>query len=107
MKGKLIWLVLLVAFLLRFISLTKFPAGFNADEASFGYDAYSILHTGRDQWGTFMPIVLKSFGDYKSPVYSYLAIPSVAIFGLSVFCNKTSKRNNRNFSSPRSLSISY
>ena len=62
--------------------------GFNADEASFGFDAYSILRTGRDQWGNTLPIVLKSFGDYKSPVYSYLAIPSVAAFGLSVFATR-------------------
>lgn len=88
MKGKLIWIVVIVAFLIRFVSLTSFPAGFNADEASFGYDAYSLMHTGRDQWGTFLPIVLKSFGDYKAPVYSYLAIPSIAAFGLNVFSTR-------------------
>lgn len=78
-------LILLLALLLRTFALTQYPAGFNADEASFGYDAYSILRTGRDQWGSFMPLVLKSFGDYKSPLLSYLLIPSVAVFGLSVF----------------------
>jgi 4-amino-4-deoxy-L-arabinose transferase-like glycosyltransferase len=81
-------LILILAFVLRFLSLTNFPVGFNADEASFGYDAYSILHTGRDQWGNFFPTVLKSFGDYKSPLYSYLAIPTVAIFGLNVFATR-------------------
>lgn len=80
--------IIIFAFFLRFLNLSKFPVGFNADEASFGYDAYSILQTGKDQWGNFMPIVLKSFGDYKSPVYSYLAIPSVAIFGLTVFATR-------------------
>lgn len=74
--------------MIRFISLANFPSGFNADEASFGYDAYSILHTGHDQWGGFLPIVLKSFGDYKAPVYSYLAIPSIAAFGLNVFSTR-------------------
>ncbi len=77
--------VLVIAFLFRFIHLTEYPAGFNADEASFGYDAYSIFTTGADQWGTFLPLTLKSFGDYKSPLYSYLTVPSVGIFGLSVF----------------------
>jgi 4-amino-4-deoxy-L-arabinose transferase-like glycosyltransferase len=81
-------IILFLAFLLRFISVGSFPVGFNADEASNGYDAYSILRTGRDQWGNTLPIVLKSFGDYKSPVYSYLAIPSVAVFGLSVFATR-------------------
>ena len=88
MKGKLIWVILGLAFLFRFVAVANFPVGFNADEASFGYDAYSILHTGRDQWGTFLPIVLKSFGDFKSPVYVYLTVPSVAIFGLSVFATR-------------------
>lgn len=78
-------LILILAFLLRFVNLTSYPVGFNADEASFGYDAYSILKTGRDQWGNFFPLTLKSFGDYKAPLYSYLAIPFVAIFGLSEF----------------------
>lgn len=85
MKKALICVILALSFVLRVASVTQFPAGFNADEASFGYDAYSILHTGRDQWGNVLPIVLKSFGDYKSPIYSYLAIPSVVIFGLNVF----------------------
>jgi 4-amino-4-deoxy-L-arabinose transferase-like glycosyltransferase len=84
MKGKVIWVILILAFVLRFVSVTKFPVGFNADEASFGYDAYSILQTGRDQWGNVMPLVLKSFGDYKSPLYSYISMPFVAIFGLNI-----------------------
>lgn len=88
MKGKLIWVILAVAFLFRFVALTNFPTGFNADEASFGYDAYSILSTGSDQWGNVLPIVLKSFGDYKSPAYSYLAVPGVAVFGLNVFATR-------------------
>lgn len=81
------WLfaVLLLAFLFRYIGLTTYPKGFNADEASFGYDAYSILLTGRDQWGTQFPLVLKSFGDFKSPLYSYIAVPFVALLGLNEF----------------------
>lgn len=82
------WLIVgivLLGFLIRAVAIDKFPVGFTADEASFGYDAYSILKTGRDQWGQFLPIVLKSFGDYKSPLYAYLTIPSILIFGLTKF----------------------
>lgn len=84
---KRFWLagIVLLAFLLRTVYLSRFPVGFNADEASFGYDAYSIFKTGKDQWGNFMPLVLKSFGDYKPPLYSYLTIPSLAAFGLNKF----------------------
>ena len=83
MKGKLIWLILALALILRTVFLTSFPAGFNADEASFGYDAYSILLTGKDQWGNTLPLILKSFGDYKLPLLTYLAIPFIKIFGLT------------------------
>lgn len=85
MKRKLIWLVLGIAFALRAVAVTGYPAGFNADEASFGYDAYSILRTGHDQWGQLLPLTLKSFGDFKSPLYSYIDIPFVKILGLNVF----------------------
>lgn len=77
--------ILALAFLLRFVGLANHPVGFTPDEASFGYDAYSILHTGRDQWGHFLPLTLRSFGDYKLPLYGYLTIPSVAAFGLNEF----------------------
>jgi len=61
------------------------PVGFTPDEASFGYDAYSLLKTGRDQWGHKLPLVLESFGDFKPPLYAYLTIPSVFFFGLNKF----------------------
>jgi 4-amino-4-deoxy-L-arabinose transferase-like glycosyltransferase len=80
--------IILLAFLLRVVALGKLPAGFTPDEASFGYDAYSLLKTGRDQWGHFFPLVLESFGDFKPPLYAYLAMPSVAIFGLTKFATR-------------------
>lgn len=77
--------ILILGFLLRVVGLSSHPAGFTPDEASFGYDAYSILLTGKDQWGNALPLAFKSFGDYKLPVYTYLAVPSVFLFGLSEF----------------------
>ncbi len=59
------------------------PPALNADEAANAYDAYSILKTGRDQYGNFMPLRFKSFGDYKLPLLTYLAIPFIKIFGLT------------------------
>src|SRR3989344_6687937 len=85
MNRKLLLLILFLGFLLRLIWLDKYPSGFTPDEASFGYDAYSILGVGKDQWGESFPIVLKSFGDYKAPIYSYLTIPSIFLFGLTKF----------------------
>lgn len=77
--------VVLLAFLIRVVGISSFPVGFTQDEAAIGYDAYSLLLTGKDQWGTSWPLVLRSFGDFKMPLYSYLAIPSIAIFGLNEF----------------------
>jgi hypothetical protein len=81
-------LIIFIAFILRIWKIDVVPFGFTPDEASFGYDAYSIIHTGRDQWGQYLPIILKSFGDFKPPLYSYLAIPSIAFLGLNVFSTR-------------------
>lgn len=79
---------LLIAFSLLSLFLNlyhrdKVPPCLNADEAAFGYNAYSILKTSRDEYGSLLPFRLKSFGDYKMPLYSYLSIPIIALFGLN------------------------
>jgi len=73
----------LLAFILRFNSLSSNPPSLDWDEASIGYNAYSILKSGRDEYGSFLPLEIRSFGDYKPALYVYFAIPFVAIFGLS------------------------
>ncbi len=86
--GRKYWLIgciVVTAFLLRIIALQTYPTGFTADEAAQGYTAYSILQTGHDEWGKFLPLNLRSFGDFKPPLYTYLTIPSIAIFGLTEF----------------------
>lgn len=75
--------IFLLGFILRVIFLDIVPPGFNADEAALGYNAYSLIKTGKDEWGTSFPLVLKSFSDYKPGLYVYLAIPFVALFGLN------------------------
>jgi len=77
--------IFVLAFTLRVVNIARFPAGFSADEASQGYTAYSILKTGRDEWGKFLPLNPRSFGDYKPPLYTYLTIPSIALFDLNEF----------------------
>src|SRR3989338_1080875 len=86
-KSTLLLAVLAVGFVLRIVGIANIPPGFNQDEAAFGYNAYSLLLTGRDEWGTpwyKLPFTnLRSFGDYKLPLYAFLAMPSVAILGLT------------------------
>ncbi len=81
----LIFVITLLAFFLRFYHVTEDPPSLNWDEVSIGYNAYSILKTGRDEWGEFMPIHFKSYGEYKLPAQIYASIPAIAIFGLNDF----------------------
>lgn len=82
----LIFLVFVIAFFLRFYQLGDIPAGFLNDEANAGYDAYSILLTGKDQWGTFLPINnFIGFGDFQPPVNRYSMVIPIFLFGLNEF----------------------
>src|SRR3989344_678318 len=80
-----ILLIFFFALLLRTVNLGNHPPGLTWDEAGLGYNAYSILKTGRDEHGAFMPLIFKSFGDYKPGIYVYLTVPSIAVFGLTEF----------------------
>lgn len=82
--GLFIFIVALAAFL-RLYKLGAVPASPDWDEAALGYNAYSILKTGRDEYGTPFPLSIRSFDDYKPPLYVYLTVPSVALFGLSTW----------------------
>lgn len=79
---KKLGVVILIAAVIRFWELGNIPPSLDWDEAALGYNAYSILKTGRDEYGTWFPLTLRSFDDYKPPLYMYLAVPSVALFGL-------------------------
>jgi 4-amino-4-deoxy-L-arabinose transferase-like glycosyltransferase len=74
---------MLLGFALRAYKLNSVPPGLTWDEASLGYNAYSLLKTGRDEYGSLLPLTLKSFGDYKPALYAYIDAPFVALFGLN------------------------
>lgn len=76
-------LILILALTLRVFELDKFPVGLNADEAAIGYNAYSIIKTGKDEYGEILPLSFKSFGDYKPGLYFYFVIPFVITLGLN------------------------
>ena len=78
-------LILISAFVLRLYQLGKTPIALEWDEVAIGYDAYSILTTGRDQFGKFLPLTFRSLDDWKPPIYEYLTVPSIAVFGLNPF----------------------
>lgn len=74
---------IIIGVFFRFYKIGQSPAGFYVDEASMGYNAYSLLKTGKDEYGKFLPVMFRSFATFQSPVYTYLTVPFVAIFGLS------------------------
>lgn len=78
-----LFIILLVAFLLRFFLLDKIPISLNWDEVTFAYNAYSILETGKDEYGRSFPLIFESIGDYKNPLMVYIMVPFVKIFGLN------------------------
>lgn len=76
--------IILVASVLRLYQLGIVPSSPDWDEVALGYNAYSILSTGRDEYGKFMPIVLRSFDDYKPALYMYFIVPLIPLFGLDI-----------------------
>jgi len=77
--------ILLLASLLRFYKLDTIPHGLYIDEVSIGYNAYTILTKGADEYGVSYPLFFKAFGEYKMPVAVYLTSASMAVFGKSEF----------------------
>lgn len=77
-------IVVALGIFLRGALLSFIPPSLNWDEVSHGYNAYSILKTGSDEWGQKFPIVnFRAYGDYPTPLNLYLTIPSIALFGLN------------------------
>ncbi len=89
MKGKSFIIVFLLVFFVgsffRFYQLGNIPGSMDWDEVSFGYNAYSVLHTGKDEYGVSHPLTFRAFGEYKQPVYVYLNVVSIGLFGLNAF----------------------
>lgn len=73
--------VFLVAFGARFFKIASYPVSLTMDEVSIGWNAYSILKTGKDEHNERLPLAFKSVGDYKPPVNIYLTVPSMALLG--------------------------
>lgn len=83
LEHKYLILITLLAFALRFELLTSVPPSLNWDEVSHGYNAYSILKTGKDEWGVAFPTIFRAYGDYKLPVYIYVTAVSEFFLGLN------------------------
>lgn len=81
----ILFIIVVFAGILRFYNLAGDPPGLYIDEVAIGYNAYTILTTGKDEYGTSWPLAFRSYGDYKMPGYIYLTAASMAIFGKNDF----------------------
>ncbi len=81
-------LIFIISLFIRFYKLDTIPKGALVDEASYGYIAYSLLHTGKDERGVTMPLHFQAFGDEKLPAYAYTLIPVIKAFGLNNFSTR-------------------
>ena len=75
--------IFLVASILRLWKLADVPVSLFGDELDVGYQAYSILKTGRDYYGNFMPIHFHSLAEWRAPLYLYSSVPTVTVFGIT------------------------
>ena len=69
---------------LYFARLGAVPPGPYFDEASIGYNAWTIAHYGVDQYGNPVPLFFVDFGDYKGPLATYLTVPFAWFFGTTL-----------------------
>ncbi len=79
----ILFLIILFGSFIRLYRIDSIPNGLQQDELSIGYNAYSILKTGKDEHGKIMPLQFIAFGEYKLPVSIYATVPFIYIFGLN------------------------
>ncbi len=83
------WLLIVIVFIaafLRFSQLGQNPPALTWDEVAFGYNAYALGIDGKDEFGRLLPLdYLESFGDFKPPMYAYLDVLPIKLFGLTAF----------------------
>ncbi|OGM17393.1 hypothetical protein A2V56_02670 [Candidatus Woesebacteria bacterium RBG_19FT_COMBO_42_9] len=81
----LLFLILIISIAFRFYKLSEVPLGMLPDAFSQAYNAFSILHTGKDLYGENFPILFRAFGSYQPPLYTYLTVIPIMLFGNTIF----------------------
>ncbi len=86
MKKKILFAIVLLLFLVsRIYKIADIPASVYWDEASIGYNAYSIATDLKDEWGDKLPLHFRAFGEFKLPVYIYSVAVLVKAIGLNEY----------------------
>jgi len=74
-------IILVFSFLIRIYKIDNLSLF--GDEIDVGYQAFSLLQTGRDYKGNFLPLYIQSLSESRAPLLIYLTIPGIKIFGLN------------------------
>lgn len=61
-KNIILCFILILGFTVRIVAIDKYPKGLNVDEASAGYEAYSILNYGIDRNRKSITCIFSSMG---------------------------------------------
>lgn len=80
--------ILLIGCFFRLFLIEKYPIGLNQDEASIGYEAYSLIQNGFDRNGLTYPVNFISWGSGQNALYAYLSIPFIKLLGLNVLSTR-------------------
>ncbi len=78
----LVFILVLAAFL-RLWNLGDVPPTVSLDEASIGYNAYSVSKIGVDEYGQFPLISQRGYDDWRRSTYLFLTVPFISLFGLN------------------------
>lgn len=79
-----LFLIIILAAFLRLWQLSSVPPSASLDEVSLGYNAYSILQTGKDEYGKDFPLILRAYDDWRPALYVYFVAPFLKLFGLEI-----------------------
>src|SRR3989344_693442 len=82
-RNKILLAIIVIATILRIWRIDQVPVSLFGDELDVGYHAYSILKTGKDYMGNSWPLHFHSLAEWRTPLYLYSAVPTVALFGIS------------------------
>jgi len=77
------FLVIIVAIgaFFRLQNLTSLPIALFGDEIDVGYQAWSLITTGRDYMGHLLPTYIQSLAEWRAPLLMYLTAPFVGLLG--------------------------
>ena len=81
--GLFLPLILVLSLMLRGFFFTSVPPELFGDEIDVGYQAYSLLRTGKDLYCQAFPAYIHSLSEWRAPLLMYATIPTVAAFGLN------------------------